>query len=89
MAAWTHSDGGAGRTRYLAGPGVKCEPRVRWFKKVELTYPLLASALGLVWQTLDGPHVLDPDTGELQTVTGDAQFGIARDDFNRWFGCAN
>lgn len=31
----------------------------------------------------------NPDTGALETVTGNAQFGRARDDFGRWFGCAN
>jgi putative membrane-bound dehydrogenase-like protein len=31
----------------------------------------------------------NPDTGELETVTGNAQFGRVRDDFGRWFGCAN
>lgn len=31
----------------------------------------------------------DPDRGVLETVTGMAQFGRVRDDFGRWFGCAN
>lgn len=32
---------------------------------------------------------LNPDTGELETLTGETQFGRARDDFGRAFGCAN
>lgn len=32
---------------------------------------------------------LNPDTGAIETLTGETQFGRAHDDFGRAFGCAN
>lgn len=31
----------------------------------------------------------DPDTGEVEALSGKAQFGITRDDWGNWFGCNN
>jgi putative membrane-bound dehydrogenase-like protein len=32
---------------------------------------------------------INPDTGEIDTVAGQTQFGRARDDWGNWFGCNN
>ncbi|CAA9422194.1 MAG: hypothetical protein AVDCRST_MAG64-2953, partial [uncultured Phycisphaerae bacterium] len=32
---------------------------------------------------------INPDTGEIDPTTGQAQFGRARDDWGNWFGCNN
>ncbi len=32
---------------------------------------------------------LKPETGEIEAVTGQTQFGRCRDDFGNWFGCNN